>query len=298
MAEVYRQVMKDLEEAIPDLPEKAQTPYRFNKAAGYALKAKVHLFKKEWDECIAAAAEAYKLNHATYDLVTRIDVDAHVPVPAIYASGEENLFFATSSTTDYYLHPGLIEIYKKGLSDYGQAKDVHDMRLDLYKQPRSTMKDYQFTLGYQPSKLEYATNSVGLRTTEVMLMLAECYARKGDEAKVKEYMKPYLESRYANFEPSRLKLGSNVADMVKFVLQERRKELVMGCNRFMDIRRLNTEGEYQVLPSRTTPLDTEAMPNLPQRTYTLEVNSPLYVLPFSSKVIANDPRLTSNYMND
>lgn len=297
VAEVYKLIEQDLTEAIPDLPETAKTPYRFNKAAGYALKAKVHLFKKEWDECIKAAGKSYELNHSTYDLVSRIDAKAHKPNPPIYATGEENLFFGTFATT-YYMHPDLVNLYKKGLVDYGQSEDVHDVRLDLYKQPRSSIKDYQYTLSYQPSDLEYAKNSVGIRTTEVMLMLAECYARKGMTDKVLEYLKPYLISRYANFDPSKLQISSDKTDAVKFVLQERRKELTMGCNRFFDLRRLNTETEYQVIPSRTIPLDTKATPNLPQQTYRMPVNSPLYVLPFPTKVIANDPRLTSNYMND
>lgn len=295
--EVYQQIEQDLNEAIPDLPETSKTPYRFNKAAGYALKAKVHLFKKEWDECIRAAEQSYALNHATYDLVSRIDAKAHKPIPAIYATGEENLFFATFST-DYYMHPELVSLYKKGLVDYGQSEEVYDMRLDLYKQPRSSVKDYQYTLDYQPSALEYSKNSIGLRTTEVMLMLAECYARKGQTDKMTEYLEPYLISRYANYNPSALRPFTTHTDAVKFVLRERRKELTMGCNRFFDLRRLNTETDYQTTPTRTIPMDTEATPNLPQQTYTLPVNSPLYVLPFPSKVIANDPRLTSNSMSD
>lgn len=297
VAEVYQQIEQDLSEAIPNLPEEAETPYRFNKAAGYALQAKVHLFKKEYDECIAAAEAAYELNHSTYDLPSRINASSHVPSPAIYATGEENLFFATTSTTYFLLHPEMVELYEEGLSEYGQPDDVEDVRLWLYRQPGSSVKDYQYTMQYIPSRTQYANNSVGFRTTEVMLMLAECYARKGMNDKVKEYLEPYLTSRYANYDHSLLSLPSSITETVKFVLKERRKELTMGCNRFMDLRRLNTETEYQVTPTRTIPLDTSVV-TIPQGTYTLSVNSPLYVLPFPAKVLANDTRLTSNYMNE
>ena len=146
------------------------------------------MFKREFDDCISAAEEAYKLNHQTYDLVTRINPEKHYPEPEIYASGEENLVFATNQTTYFLLHPDLITLFEKGLTDYGQGEDVRDVRLDLYQQPNKAVKDYQFTLQYMPVALQYATNSVGLRTTEVMLMLGECYARKGKNDKVKEYM--------------------------------------------------------------------------------------------------------------
>lgn len=298
VADVYALIQRDLDEAIPNLPESASTPYRFNKAAGYALKAKVHLFKQEFDECIAAAEESYNLNHQTYDLVTRIDPVNHYPDPAIYANGEENLIFATNSTTYFLLHPDLIALFRAGLTDYGQSADVHDVRLDLYQQPSSAVKDYQVTLQYMPQALQYATNSVGLRTTEVMLMLAECYAREGNYDKVREYMLPYLTSRYANFEASSLAIPDNVTDAVKFVLKERRKELLMGFNRFFDLRRLNLEEAYRTEPTRTIPYDTSVTPGIPQDTYTLRHNSSLYVLPFPTKALLNDPRLESNYMNE
>ena len=298
VAAVYALIEQDLNEAIPDLPEAAKTAFRFNKAAGWALKAKVHLFKKEWDACIAAAEESYKLNHQTYDLESRIDPENHYPNPPIYANGEENLVFATTATTYFLLHPDLIALYRKGLADYGQGEDVRDARLDLYQQPNEAVKDYQYTLQYMPEELQYANNCVGLRTTEVMLMLAECYARKGDNAQVKKYMDPYLKSRYANYDSEKLSIPDDVTAAVKFVLAERRKELTMGYNRFFDLRRLNTEEAYRTEPSRTIPLDTEATPSIPQVTYTLPVNSPLYVLPFPSKALLNDERLESNHMND
>ncbi len=298
VADVYTLIETDLREAIPDLPEAAKTAFRFNKAAGYALKAKVHLFKREFDDCISAAEEAYKLNHQTYDLVTRINPEKHYPEPEIYASGEENLVFATNQTTYFLLHPDLITLFEKGLTDYGQGEDVRDVRLDLYQQPNKAVKDYQFTLQYMPVALQYATNSVGLRTTEVMLMLGECYARKGKNDKVKEYMEPYLKSRYANYSSAKLQIPQDVTEAVKFVLKERRKELTMGYNRFFDLRRLNMEEAYRTEPTRTIPLDTSVTPGIPQDTYTLPANSPLYVMPFPTKVLLNDERLESNSMNN
>ena len=297
VAAVYALMLQDLEEAIPDLPEAAETPYRLNKAAGYALKAKIHLFKREWNDCIEAAKQAYDLNHQTYDLPTRIDPELHYPEPAIYANGEENLVFATTATTYFLLHPDLIALYREGLTDYGQSADVHDMRLDLYEQPNSAVKDYQYTMQYMPEALQYANNCVGLRTTEVMLMLAECYARKGDNDMVKQYMEPYLASRYAGYDHAALTLPDDVDATVRFVLDERRKELTMGYNRYFDLKRLNAEGTYRTEPSRTIPLDTEATPSIPQGTYTLPYNSSLYVLPFPTKALLNDDRLESNTMN-
>lgn len=294
VAEVYAQIEKDISEALPWLNTTAKTPYRFNKAAAYAFKAKMHLFKKEYDECIAAALESNSLNKKTFDLVTVVNTSTNKPKTALTASGDENLFFATTSTAGTYICQELIDLFKSGLQAYGQATTVTDARFDLYKRPSSTVNDYMYMTGWVPNTKEYSPNVVGFTTTEVMLMLAECYARKGQNDKVKEYLKPYLESRYRNYIHANFVLPSDITNTVKFVINERRKELTRGINRFFDLRRLNTEAAYQKVPTRLFPADPVATPGIPQQTYKLPVNSPLYILPFPSKVLENDTRLNSN----
>lgn len=294
VAEVYAQIEKDINEAIPDLNLTAKTPYRFNKAAAYAFKAKVHLFKKEFDECIAAATESINLTNKLFNLATLVNAATNKPATALYATGDENLFFATTSTAYPTIGKELIDLFNAGLQSYGQATNVKDARIDLYKRPSSTTNDYMFMVTWVPNDKEYSPNVVGLTTPEVLLMLAECYARKGQNDKVKEYLKPYLESRYRNYVHANFTLPSDVTNTVKFVINERRKELARGVNRFFDLRRLNTEAAYQKVPTRLFPADPVATPTIPQQTYTLPVNSPLYILPFPSKVLENDKRLTSN----
>ncbi len=293
VAEVYAQIEKDINEAIPHLNEMAQTPFRFNKAAGYALKAKVHLFKKEIDESIQAALESYKLNNQTFDLVTIANPTTGRPTTPLYANDVENLFFATAGSSTY-IGQELIDLFNKSLTDYGQDETVVDARLAFYKHPASSVKDYEYILNWTPIATEYAPNTAGLTTVEVMLMLAEGYARKGDNEQVKKYLKPYFESRYKNYNHADLVLPNDIVSTVQFVINERRKELTRGWNRFLDLKRLNTETEYQKVPTRVFPADPDGSPTVTQQTYTLPVNSPLYILPFPSKVLENDKRLTSN----
>ncbi len=293
VAEVYAQIEKDINEAIPHLNITAQTPFRFNKAAGYAMKAKVHLFKKEFDKAIEAAVESYKLNNSTFDLVSIVNPATSKPTTPLYANGAENLFFATASSNTY-IGKELIDIFEKNLDEYGQDDSVTDARYNFYKRPASSVKDYMSIMNWTPIAKEYAPNTAGLTTVEVMLMIAECYARQGNNDKVKEYLEPYLRSRYRNYDHSNLQLPNDVVSTVQFVINERRKELTRGWNRFLDIKRLNTEPEYQKVLTRVFPADPEGSPTVTQQTYTLPVKSPLYILPFPSKVLENDKRLTSN----
>ena len=294
VADVYAQIEMDITEAIPYLNENALTPYRFNKAAAYALKAKMHLFKKEFDKCIEAALESNRLNSSLYNLVSLVNPSTNKPSTPLLADGAENLFFANATSGSTYICQEMIDLFKAGLQAYGQPATVTDARLDLYKRPASSVKDYMYMLGWVPSVKEYSPNVVGFTTAEVMLMLAECYARNGQNDKVKECLQPYLVSRYRNYNHANLTLPSDIPATVKFVIGERRKELARGINRFLDLKRLNTETEYQKVPSRLFPADAAGSPTVPQQTYTLPVKSPLYILPFPSKVLENDKRLTSN----
>lgn len=293
VAEVYAQIEKDINEAIPDLRLVTQTPYRFNKAAAYALLAKVHLFKKEFDECIAAALASNQFNNKLYNLVALVNPATNKPSIPLYANGDENLFFATNPSS-VIIGQELINLFKAGLKFYGESASVTDARFDLYKRPASSIKDYMFMVNWIPIAKEYAPNTAGFTTPEVILMLAECYARKGQNDKVKEVLIPYLQSRYRNFDPQALVLPADIVSTVQFVIGERRKELTRGWNRFLDLKRLNTEVEYQKVPTRLFPADPAGSPSVPQQTYILPVNSPLYILPFPSKVLENDKRLTSN----
>lgn len=294
VAEVYAQIEKDIAEALPDINTTAKTPYRFNKAAAYALRAKVHLFKKEFDMCIADALESYKLNSSTFNLAALVSTTTNKPTTPLYATGGENLYFSTTSTTYTYIGQELINLFKIGLQGYGQPATVTDARFDLYKRPASTVNDYMSIVSWVPNAKEYSPNVAGFTTVEVMLMLAECYARKGENDRVKEYLRPYFESRYRNYVHTNLVLPTDVLSTVKMVINERRKELTRGINRFFDLRRLNTEVAYQKIPTRLFPADPVATPSIPQQIYTLPIKSPLYILPFPSKAIENDTRLTSN----
>lgn len=263
VAEVYAQIEKDINEAIPDLFDVAASPYRFSKAGGYAFLAKVHLFKGEFDQCAAAALESFQLNPNIVDLVTRVNSVTNKPNPVIYATESDNLYFAKTSTNYTYIGQEVIDLFNNGLQAYGEPADVTDIRASLYKRPASSINDYQFILSWVPNTKEYSPNVAGFTTAEVMLMLGECYARKGQNEKVKEYMMPYLQSRYVNFDQTTLELPTDITSTVKFVINERRKELTRGMNRFWDLRRLNMEPEYQTVPTRLFPADP--VPPLPSR---------------------------------
>ena len=81
--------------------------------------------------------------------------------------------------------------------------------------------------------------------------------------------------------------------MMNTIITERRKELLFGFHRFFDLKRLNTEPEYQKTVTRTFPV-VNVSETYPQKTYTLRPDSRLYIIPFPRSARDKNPNLTLN----
>src|SRR5690606_32955981 len=83
----------------------------------------------------------------------------------------------------------------------------------------------------------------GLATDELYLIVAECHARNGDVAKSLEALNYLLKHRLRSTSFQPLIIGDPDV-LLTYVLEERRKELLMRGIRWTDLRRLNRYGEF------------------------------------------------------
>lgn len=132
--------------------------------------------------------------------------------------------------------------------------------------------------------------TVGMRTAEVYLILAEAKARLNDLDGAMQALCDLRVKRIKGEEavPSQ---PSTKEEMVRLVIDERRKELLFGFNRFWDLKRLNTEPEYAKTQTRRFSLVSTEVPS---QTYTLAPDSRLYVIPFPKDARTKNPNLTLN----
>ena len=288
VAQVYAFIQKDIDEALPYLQEKPMDVYHPSLAFAYAFKAKVHLFKREIASAKAAAEKSLSYNNKIFDMVAYNTQGGPnvVAVPAannievlsyMYMTGYTEMNFAYQ----YIISPELRTLF-----------GTNDARFNLFFNTTSTTNlDQGSNTAYWATvytKFFYPT--VGMKTTEVYLMLAECYAREDKFTEAVDVLNTLRAKRILSGTVN-LAVPTTRKKTMDLVINERRKELLLGFNRFFDLKRLNTETEYAKTVTRVFPIVNKTVP---QKTYTLQPNSRLYIIPFPLSVLQKNPKLTLN----
>lgn len=295
----YRFIQQDIDDAIADLPHVALNSFRPDKTFGFALKAKVHLFKSELDECITACrdalAEAPNGRHELWNMNTQynqygpmlkmaygtdraIDLPQYMGVNDMIENiwkngvqynydGAENLLyqFGTTYTDPYpmYVTHDVLDLF--------EDSDLRQLFTICYRRTHETAPEGDRNF----SSMGYKWNPAGMRLSEVYLMLAECYARKGSASDIATAMQ-YLETLRSNrnITGSYTRLNANDRETaIKYVREERKRELFLTCNGFFDTRRYCTDF------NETMTKEFEG------KTYTLKPGSTLLTFPFPLKAM-------------
>lgn len=282
VAEVYQFVEYDINSALPHLQAKGKNVNHPGLAFAYALLAKVHLFKQEFDKAEAAAKESLKNNSYIFDWVAW-DLGPK-PAPEIGYNNEENLYFGYG-INDFppsgAIGPRLVQKYTAG--------DLRKERLfwdsPSYLLPGcyafKTYKDQEVTGAGAYRTVRF--NEGGMKVSEVVLMLAECYARAG---KIEDAMQLVNNLRKKRILPdSYVDLtASDKREAFNHVMDERSRELVLTHNNFYDIRRLEVEGIHQsvdrILPDGSV--------------YTVNSSAHIFTMPFPQDAIDRSGTLKQN----
>ncbi|MFB9109468.1 RagB/SusD family nutrient uptake outer membrane protein [Flavobacterium gyeonganense] len=288
VAQVYDFIQKDIEEALPYLKETPRDVYHPSLAFAYAFKAKVHLFKREIALAKEAAEKSLSYNNKIFDLVAYSAQGGPTAVAVLAANNIEVLsyMYMTGYNEMNFAQQNIISPELRTL--FG----TNDARFNLFFNTTSaTNLDLGSNTAYwatQYTRFFYPT--VGMKTTEVYLMLAECYARENKLTEAVDILNQLRAKRILSGTVN-LTVPATRKETMELVINERRKELMFGFNRFFDLKRLNTEPEYAKTITRVFPLVNKTVP---QKTYTLQPNSRLYIVPFPLTALMKNPKLTLN----
>lgn len=291
VAEVYSQIRKDLDEALPHLALKAPSNFHPTKSVGYAFLSRMYLYMGKYAEALENANEALKLNSnlidyriytnkkGTWGRVCTI-ADQTVVFPRPNESNESiwSRFGASSYGNvfaELYASGDLLDVYQKDL-----PANATDQRLKLF------FCDGQANFGgaitvFPGRKLwaAYVEFNHGFGTPELYLIAAECEARVGSKDVALQHLNKLRNMRIAGNQPL---VAATKDEALRMALEERRRETAyQGSTRLIDLKRLNKDPRFAKTVTHKNGTET----------YTLPANDKRYILPLPPNVLEFNPSI-------
>lgn len=274
---VIDQVLEDLDGAENVLPIKGANLYLPSKASVHALRARVFFYMTQYDKAASEAEKALSFNHSIRDMrgwsfksttnpwmgINGMPLDNEAPDILFYRSSD----FATAIQRMFAIDPDFLATFSS-----------NDLRYKFFytKSQPSGKEEYKDGTSRCLQGLAYS-----ITVSEMMLIEAEGMARQGNMGAIDIVN----EIRKYRFSPENYKpLTTTSENLLKIVLEERRRELQMSGLRWFDMKRLAKEGLYTKTLKRSVGT-TE---------YVLQPNSELYVFPIPPKELIYNVNIVGN----
>jgi len=248
VAEVYAQIISDLEKAYELIPATAPTIHVGNtnfisKYAVKALESRAQLYKGDYQKAKDAALLVVK--NGGYSLAaTKASFTAYWASTATRTDKLETIFEINNSATANNGVEGMDYMYAKaGLGDLLVTDDTYalysatDMRRDLILDGTRGANQAYFVNKYQNVANTDRDEIKMLRYAEVLLTLAESYARLEDAPNALLYLNRVAQNR----DPQLAAYTFSGSALTQAVILERRKELAFEGLRFFDLTRTNVD---------------------------------------------------------
>ena len=268
--QVYAQILKDLAVALPLIPVNQPSNVRPNRAAAYALLAKVHLNMRNFEAALAAAEQSLSLSN--------VIIDYKQPMPGGYPTLVLNRQVLLRKV------PRLTYSSMQLSDELRTLLGTKDLRYSLFTRDGQYFAFYpNFTgRGFYPGAGSDQP-SVGLTVTETYLIRAECLARAGRRVDALQMLNDFRKLRFLTGDYVALTATTDL-DALKLVIDERRREFFGTGLRWFDQKRLNKD---PLLAKTVTRVFNGV-------TYTLLPNSNAYVFPLSTLIVTQNPELKQN----
>lgn len=270
--QVYDQIILDLNQALPLLPDNPSNRLHPGKAAGYALLARTYLYMQQYSEAADYAAKSL----AAYS--TLLDLNDYADGSKKYPRRLDNPEVLMSKAAS---KPGYIDLPLSTVLVNKFAPE--DLRYQLFTRGGNTFQPSFTGRGSYRDRLFMGDNvTTGVSVPEMMLTQAEGLARAG---KTDEAMALVNKLRQKRFRPAQYTaLTAATGDAaLRIVVDERRRELFGTGLRWFDQRRLSVEPGLAETVTRV----------FKGATYTL-VPGDRYVYPIPPKNIELNPEIIQN----
>lgn len=295
--QVYQFILADLVESIPLLSRNAVIRARMTKAGALGLLAKVYLFMGRYQDALT------QLNQLTANLPSNVPIEiydyntflavgggwGYSPTVNSYTGGpfafsSNESIFARNFITSYMVTSNVLVLTPETMALYSP----NDQRRKLYTNRATPLaSNVTFPIGLTRRYGFNTVGSYGINYPEYFLLRAECEARLNDLAAAKADLETLRIKRMPAGEAS-VTIG-NREDMIRFVINERRREYAFLGYRWFDMRRLSTDPLFADAKFTHRIYDIQGNVvttfNLPDERLTLR---------FPLKLMAQNPNITNN----
>lgn len=262
LKESINQIISDIDNSIKLLPLQVESTMRPSKATAYALMARVAIYLGQYTKVINYADSTLMIKDKIMDYNEK---DSMASIPFEKFNDEVIFQKKISLFTIPLATPNIAKVDTVLYNEYAS----NDLRKKLFF-TKKTDNEYRFKGNYDGSSTNLFT---GIATDEIYLMRAEAYARQNKKDLALKDLNHLLIKRWrlGTFSP----ITTNTSkEALNIILKERRKELIFRGLRWMDIKRLNVEGE-NITIKRV----------IENHEYTLLPNSKKYAIPIPETVI-------------
>ncbi|PKP07505.1 MAG: hypothetical protein CVU10_08210 [Bacteroidetes bacterium HGW-Bacteroidetes-5] len=252
--ELYDYIINDLKESIPMLKEGAGTKLRVHRAAGYFVLGRIlfdmGMYSEAQEALISCQTETAKavIPIALFDYTDdskSFSLWGYNPAsPHAWRTGyflpedERN----TEIINANYFTQNIIVYTGTQLANAVFVKDDYMAKFSANDRRRRFFADRRYTgtpIWGRFKRINKWQTPYGANLPDLYLMLAECYARTGNDAKARESVMLLRSKRIVGATEAAIPTSVNSKDLlIKFIVDERLRENMMTGMRWFDIRRL------------------------------------------------------------
>ncbi|MFJ1412223.1 RagB/SusD family nutrient uptake outer membrane protein [Capnocytophaga canimorsus] len=262
--EVYDFIINDLEKSLEYLPAKSKAHIRPNIGSGYALLSRVYLYKGDYQNSLEYANKAIGISNVTLQ---------------DYVNFDETKMEEAYSFEQYSIR------YFGATAGYGGSLSNNLKTVLSTTDDARYYKFYEVDPNYGEGRISYqVTPNAAPSVGEMYITRAECYARLGKKDLAIADLNTLREKRLKNYTPLQSADFSSDKDLIKFCLEERRRETFQSHLRLFDVKRMNLEPDFA----------TTLVKEFQGETYKAEPNSGKLVLPIPAQVMKFNPSWKNN----
>ncbi len=277
VAETYRLILEDCkDEVIELLPETNVSVFRATRAFGYGVRAKVLLQMKRYAEALPYAQKALELNGAIDD---RSYISSEAPWNLPFESKNNYLYIRGTSRAAPFM-----EVLSFETKDKFDPDDYNLQSTDWVNSYGMTFTGLSGCYVYMG--MNAAANEWGLTSDRMYYTAAECLIRTGLYKDGLELVDMVRAKRIRDYEPFATREISTEKEAMSLFQEAKWIECLATYENYFDCKRWNTESSYKRKITRTLGK---------YGSYSIEPDSPLWVMPFPANATRHNKTLTQNF---